>query len=91
ENSWIVELIAHQSSLPLAFAILYQNFRFAFADLFLKRAISLLLLAGVALLLYSGIASPVLRFHESHDRNDVFAISLIIVLWVITGLAYPFL
>lgn len=91
ENSWLVELIAHQSSLPLAFAILYQNFRFAFADLFLKRAISLLLLAGVALLLYSGIASPVLRFHESHDRNDVFAISLIILLWVITGLIYPFL
>ena len=91
ETSWLIELIAHQSSLPFAFAILYQNFRFAFADLFLKRAISLLLLAAVALLLYSVVASPILKFHENHDRNDVFAISLIILLWVITGLIYPYL
>jgi len=26
-SSWYVELAAHQSSLPLAFAILYQNYR----------------------------------------------------------------
>ena len=45
ESSWLVELVAHQSSLPLALAILYQNYRFAFADLFLKRAISLILVA----------------------------------------------
>jgi len=38
-SSWYVELIAHQSSLPLALVILYQNYRFAFAELFLKRAI----------------------------------------------------
>jgi hypothetical protein len=48
EKSWLIELVAHQSSLPLALAILLQDFRFAFADLFLKRALSLLLLASVA-------------------------------------------
>jgi len=91
ENSWLVELVAHQSSLPIALTILYQNFRFAFADLFLKRAISLILLAVVAFGLYVAVAAPLLRYHETHDRNDVFAISLIIALWIATALLYPML
>lgn len=89
ETSWIVELVAHQSSLPLVLVILYQNYRFAFADLFLKRAISILLLSFVAFGLYTWVAAPLLRFHESHDRNDVQAVSLILVLWIATSLAYP--
>ncbi|MBK9153364.1 MAG: histidine kinase [Chloracidobacterium sp.] len=89
ENSFIVELVAHQSSLPLALAILYQNYRFAFADLFLKRSISLLLISLVAFGLYILVAAPLLRFHETHDRNDVQAISLIITLWIATALIYP--
>lgn len=89
ENSWVVELVAHQSSLPLALAILYQNYRFAFADLFLKRAISLLLLALVAFGLYVSVAAPLLRYHETHDRNDVQAVSVIITLWIATALIYP--
>lgn len=88
-SSWFVELVAHQSSLPLALAILYQNYRFAFADLFLKRAISLILVALVAFGLYVLVASPLLRYHETHDRNDVQAISLILVLWIATALIYP--
>ena len=89
ENSWLVELVAHQSSLPLALAILYQNYRFAFADLFLKRSISLLLVALVAFGLYVFVAAPLLRYHETHDRNDVQAVSLIIILWIATALIYP--
>ncbi len=91
ESSWLVELVAHQSSVPLALAILYQNFRFAFADLFLKRAISLMLIAGVAFGLYVGVAAPILRYHETHDRNDVFAVSVILTLWIATALVYPLL
>lgn len=91
ETSWWVELVAHQSSVPLALAILYQNFRFAFADLFLKRAISLMLIAAVAFALYVGVAAPILRYHESHDRNDVFAVSVILTLWIATALVYPLL
>lgn len=89
ENSWLVELVAHQSSLPLALAILYQNYRFAFADLFLKRSISLLLITLVAFGLYVFVAAPLLRYHETHDRNDVQAVSLIITLWIATALVYP--
>jgi signal transduction histidine kinase len=88
-NSWLVELVAHQSSLPIALAILYQNYRFAFADLFLKRAISLILLTIVAFGLYIFVAAPLLRYHETHDRNDVQAIGLILTLWIATALIYP--
>jgi hypothetical protein len=88
-SSWVVELIAHQSSLPLALVILHQNYRFAFADLFLKRAISLILLALVAFGLYVWVAAPLLRYHETHDRNDAQAISLILTLWIATALVYP--
>jgi signal transduction histidine kinase len=89
ESSWLVELVAHQSSLPLALVILYQDFRFAFADLFLKRALSLILLTLTAFGLYVFVAAPLLRYHETHDRNDVQAVSLIITLWVATALVYP--
>ncbi|HMJ07382.1 MAG TPA: hypothetical protein VK468_00160, partial [Pyrinomonadaceae bacterium] len=88
-NSWLVELVAHQSSLPLALVILYQNYRFAFADLFLKRSISLILLTLVASGLYVWVAAPLLRYHETHDRNDAQAIGLILTLWIGTALVYP--
>ena len=89
EKSLFVELAAHQASLPLALAILYQDYRFAFADLFLKRAISLILLACVAFGLYVFVAAPLLHYHETHDRNDVQAIGLILTLWIATALIYP--
>ena len=88
-SAWYVELIAHQSSLPLALVILYQNYRFAFADLFLKRAISLILLTSIALGLYVFVAVPLLRYHETHDRNDGQAAALILGLWIATALVYP--
>ncbi len=91
ENSWFVELVAHQSSLPLALAILLQDYRFAFADLFLKRALSLLLLASLAFGLYVYVAVPLLAWHETHDRNDVAAAVLVISLWMTTALIYPHL
>lgn len=89
EKSWLVELVAHQSSLPLALAILLQDYRFAFADLFLKRALSLILLALTAFGLYVFVAEPLLHYHETHDRNDAQAIALILALWIITALIYP--
>lgn len=91
ENSWFVELVAHQSSLPLALAILLQDYRFAFADLFLKRALSLLLLASLAFGLYVYVAVPLLAWHETHDRNDVAAAVLVLFLWMTTALIYPHL
>jgi hypothetical protein len=41
-EAWWVELAGHHASLPLALAILHQDYRFALADLFLEKAIALL-------------------------------------------------
>ncbi len=89
EKYWFVELITHQSSLPLVLVILLQDYRFAFADLFLKRAISLLLLALTAFLLYAFVAVPLMALHENHERNDVESVVLVLTLWIITALTYP--
>lgn len=88
-NIWLIELIAHQASLPLAFAILMQDFRFAFADLFLKRAISLMLLALMAFGLYISVAVPLLAWHETHETDDAQAAFTVIGLWIVTALIYP--
>src|SRR5438128_5552313 len=48
DAAWPVELLGHHASLPLAFAILYQDYPFALADLFLKRALALLAIVAVA-------------------------------------------
>lgn len=89
DTSWLVELVAHQSSLPLALAILVQDYRFAFADLFLKRALSLLLLTLTAFGLYVFAASPLLAMHAAHEKNDVQAIGILLTFWIATALAYP--
>jgi two-component system, LytTR family, sensor kinase len=62
-ESWWTEMIGHHASLPLAFAILHRDYRFALADIFLERAITLTLLVAVALGVHltiglSSFASP---------------------------------
>ena len=89
ETSWLVELVAHQSSLPIAFVILLQDFRFAFADLFLKRALSLVLVTATAFGLYVFAAAPLMNYHETGDHRDTRAIAVILTLWVMTALVYP--
>ena len=51
-NAWALEFIGHHASLLLAFAILYQDYRFALADLFLKRVLTLFGLVAVAFALH---------------------------------------
>lgn len=89
EKIWLVELLAHQCSLPLALALLMQDFRFAFADLFLKRALSLMLVSLTAFALYMFVAQPMLSLHAGHAPNDVQATGVLLTLWVITALTYP--
>ncbi|MBK9164411.1 MAG: histidine kinase [Acidobacteria bacterium] len=87
-SSWPVELIAHQSSLPLVLAILYQNYRFAFADIFLKRAVSLILLAFVAFGLYVAVAGQATEAVARLSPN-IPSTAIILVFWVGTALLYP--
>jgi two-component system LytT family sensor kinase len=48
-ESWWTEVAGHHASLLLALAILNRDYRFAFADIFLKRALTLTLLLGLVL------------------------------------------
>ncbi|HXF42739.1 MAG TPA: histidine kinase [Pyrinomonadaceae bacterium] len=87
ETNWPIELIAHQSSLPLVLAILIQNFRFAFADLFLKRAIALLLISLLAFGIYVEVLSNI-GGNPALEQNPLF-VSLLLAFWIITALIYP--
>ena len=89
EESWWVELIGHHASLPLALAILHQDYRFALADLFLKNAIALLLLMGVSLGLFSGVIVPLLRWQDPGGVWDPRAVALFLGVWIGTALAFP--
>ena len=81
-DSWTVELVGHHASIPLAFAILYQDYRFALADLFLKRALTLLSLVAIAFGGYSFVSAL---------PSGPFAVSMLLWLWVLTALVVPWL
>ena len=82
-SPWLVELAGHHAAIPLAFAILYQDYRFALADLFLKQALTLLVLVTVALGSYSLVASMA--------GQSSLAAGALLTLWIGTTLLYPWL
>jgi signal transduction histidine kinase len=88
-EAWSFELLGHHASLPLALAILYEDYRFAFADIFLKRALALVLLVALSLSLYVFVASPLLAANGARGPVDPRAVSVLLGLWVITALLYP--
>ena len=90
-ESWWIELAGHHASIPLALAILYQDYRFAFADLFLKRAIALVALALLAFGLYLTIAAPLLAGHPVVNPFSLRTIGVVLSLWIGTALAFPYL
>ncbi len=90
-DSWFRELTGHHASLPLALAILYQDYRFAFADIFLKRALALLMLVTLAFGLYLTVAAPFLAMHDVPDQMHARAVGVLLGLWVLTALLYPWL
>jgi two-component system LytT family sensor kinase len=81
-DGWAVELIGHHAAIPLAFAILYQDYRFALADLFLKRALTLIALVAIAFAGYSVATSM---------PAGPLAASILMALWVATSLVSPWL
>ncbi|HTA75128.1 MAG TPA: histidine kinase [Gemmatimonadaceae bacterium] len=77
-ESWPTELLGHHASLPLALVILYQDYRFAFADLFLKRVLTVVALLAITVALYRIVIATQL-------------VAVLVGLWVATALAYPWL
>jgi hypothetical protein len=82
---WPTELLGHHASIPLAFAILYQDYRFALADIFLKRAITLVVLVGIVFAAWSAIASFVTGGAELSSA----AIGVLLLGWIATALLFP--
>lgn len=87
DQSWPVELVGHHASLPLAFAILYQDFPFALADLFLKRAITLLGLVTAAFLGVAAIGAT--ASVEGAGLQGARDVGLLVTLCVAIALLYP--
>ncbi len=81
-DGWAVELVGHHAAIPLAFAILYQDYRFALADLFLKRALTLIALVAIA---FTGYSLATLL------PAGPLAAGLLMALWVATSLVSPWL
>ncbi len=79
-GGWMAELVGHHAVLPLAFAILYQEYRFALADLFLKQALTLLALVAIAMSLYAAVSAV---------PAGPFAVALLLACWVLTAVLYP--
>jgi two-component system LytT family sensor kinase len=88
-DSWIVELIGHHASLPLVFVILYQDYRFALADLFLKRALSVLALVGIVVAAYVAIIAPMIG--SEPDALGIGVPGVLLTVWIGTALLYPLL
>src|SRR3989441_295444 len=87
EDPWWLELVGHHASLPLALVILYQDFRFALADIFLKRALAFILLAGLIFGMFVFGVTPLMAEKPQTERSA----ALLLALWVSTALAYPML
>ena len=88
DASWPVELLGHHASVPLAFAILYQDYPFALADLFLKRALTLLMLVTTAFVAIATFGVRSTAFDE-FVRVDPRQVGALVTIWVATALAYP--
>jgi signal transduction histidine kinase len=90
-ESWFGALVGHHASLPLVLVILYQDYRFAFADLFLRRALLLLALVSLAVSLHVFVAVPFVGPIEDGTRTGLLAAGVHVALWVTTALCYPVL
>ena len=86
QSTWFGELIGHHASLPIALSILYQEYPFALADVFLKRALALVTLMGLTLGAYVG-----LEMAHAHAGAAANTLPALVVLSVALGsaLIYP--
>lgn len=84
-DPWWLELLGHHASLPLALAFLHQDYRFALADIFLKRALALVILVSLVFGIYALGVVPINR------GADEPMILLMMAMWVGTALVYPWI
>jgi two-component system LytT family sensor kinase len=88
-EGWSAVVLGHHASIPLALAILWLDFRFALADIFLKRALALLVLVAGVVGIYVGLTGPHLVRREPASGPDPSWVVLVLAMWAGTALAYP--
>ena len=88
-SPWWTELLGHHASLPLVLAILYQDYRFALADIFLKRALLLIALVMLASALYLTVAAPLLLRWDGRVHTEPREVALFLGLSIAVALFYP--
>ncbi|HLQ77745.1 MAG TPA: histidine kinase [Terriglobia bacterium] len=88
-DPWWLELLGHHASLPLALAFLHQDYRFALADIFLKRALALILLVCLVFGIYAFGVAPVVTTWTVQGGADEPMILMLLAMWVGTALVYP--
>lgn len=89
EDPWFVELIGHHSSLPLVWAMLYRDYRFALADIFLKRVLAVILLLGLVFGLSLLLVVPFVGMRELQNFIPLPAGLALLAIWFTTTLAFP--
>jgi two-component system LytT family sensor kinase len=82
DENWTTELLGHHASIPLAFAILYQDYRFALADLFLKQALIVIALVAGVMTIYSTIEPTLVA-------GGVGGAAALLGGWIVTLLLFP--
>ncbi len=87
EDPWWLALVGHHASLPLALLILYQDYRFAFADIFLKRALAIMLLVACTLGTFVLAVRPLITEPFADDPSTV----ILVAFPIFVGLLYPVL
>jgi anti-sigma regulatory factor (Ser/Thr protein kinase) len=91
EEPWFIELIGHHASLPLVLAMLYRDYRFALADLFLKRALALALLLSSMLGLTFLLVAPQGLWREIWQGVPWPVMVGLVAIWFGLALIYPYL
>ncbi|CUQ67311.1 sensor histidine kinase [Candidatus Nitrospira inopinata] len=89
---WWLDFLGHHASLPIAVAVLYRDYRFAFVDRFISKALSFLSLVSVTVgchVLLVAVA-PWVDGGTTPRFSPVIS-ALMISLWVATALGYPWL
>ena len=84
------ELLGHHASLLLALVILWQDYRFGLADLFLKRVLAVVALVSAALAAFLAVA-PSLSPLWARDVRDPRATVILLTLWIGTALLFPYI
>ena len=88
-DEWWLVLVGHHASIPLALAILYQDYRFALADLFLKRVLELLALVAASIAAYLGLIVPFVVPRLVRDPLDPRAVAALLAVWLAVAASYP--